>query len=179
VTPIDKIKEFLKEVVKYEPDIFSEYILDPCAGGDSKHPMSYPEALKQIGVNNDDYITTIDIRKDSLAEFKLDYLSLDCPKGQFKTIITNPPFAIAKDIIIKALNDVKDNGFVIMLLRLNYMGGQLREDLWKSQMPKYIFVHNRRMSFTDDGKTDSIEYAHFVWQKGYYPEFSKTKIIYS
>jgi hypothetical protein len=177
VTPINKIKEFLNEIIKYEPDIFNGYILDPCAGGDYTHPMSYPKALVSMGVSLENIIT-VDIRKDSLADIREDYLSINCP-GDFKLIITNPPFAIAKDIIIKALNDVKDNGFVIMLLRLNYMGGQLREDLWKSQMPKYIFVHNRRMSFTDDGKTDSIEYAHFVWQKGYYPEFSKTKIIYS
>lgn len=33
-------------------------------------------------------------------------------------------------------------------------------------MPKYCYVHHKRMGFTDDGKTDSIEYAHFVWQKG-------------
>ncbi|HBF3986180.1 TPA: hypothetical protein KOD80_004273 [Clostridioides difficile] len=46
-------------------------------------------------------------------------------------------------------------------------------------MPKYIFVHNRRMSFTDDGKTDSIEYAHFVWQKGYNPKFSQLKVLIS
>lgn len=178
VTPVYKIKEFLNEFIKYEPTAFDGYIIDPCAGGDNKHPMSYPKALEEVFNDKNYKIFTMDIRDDSLANFKCDYLKTDIPTKP-DTIITNPPFAIAKDIINKALNDVKDNGFVIMLLRLNYMGGQLREDLWKTQMPKYIFVHNRRMSFTDDGKTDSIEYAHFVWQKGYYPEFSKTKIIYS
>ena len=91
--------------------------------------------------------------------------------------ITNPPFALAREIIDKALKDVKDNGFVIMLLRLNYFGGKLREDLWKSHMPKYAFVHNKRLSFTDNGKTDSIEYMHCIWQKGYYPEFCQLKVI--
>ena len=43
-------------------------------------------------------------------------------------------------------------------------------------MPKYIFVHHQRMSFTEDKKTDSIEYAHFVWQKR---EYQTTNIIYN
>jgi len=67
VTPIHKIQDFLKEVIKYEPNIFKGYILDPCAGGDYKHRMSYPEALNQFKYNN---IDSIDIREDSLAQVK-------------------------------------------------------------------------------------------------------------
>jgi len=43
-------------------------------------------------------------------------------------------------------------------------------------MPKYVFVHHRRISFTG-GTTDSIEYMHAVWQIGYKNEFTKLKII--
>jgi hypothetical protein len=175
VTPVDKIKEFLDEFIKCEPNAFNGYVLDPCCGGDSNHEMSYPKALESIGVNSDN-IVTVDIRKNSKAEIREDYLTIDCP-GDFQTIITNPPFNIAREIIEKSLNDVKNNGFVIMLLRLNFFGGNLRKDMWDKQLPKYAFVHHRRMSFTDNGKTDSIEYMHCVWQKGYYPEFTQLKII--
>lgn len=176
VTPIDEIINFINEFNRYE-DILKKdiYILDPCAGGDDKYPMSYPEALRQTGINLDN-ITTVDIRKDSLADIREDYLEIESP-GDFDVIITNPPFNISRDIIEKALNDVKDGGFVIMLLRLNYFGSKARKDLWDKQMPKYTFVHHRRMSFTDDGKTDSIEYCHMVWQKGLYPEFTQLKVI--
>ena len=150
-------------------------ILDPCAGGDIQYPMSYPRALMQTGVSKN-IITTIDIREDSLAGIKGNYLNIECP-GDFQVIITNPPFNIATDILEKALGDVKDNGFVILLLRLNFLGGKLRKHLWEDHMPKYIFVHNRRISFTADGKTDSIEYAHFVWQKGYNPDCSMLKVL--
>ena len=48
-------------------------ILDPCAGGDSVHDMSYPIALiESCGALN---IETIDIRIDSRAEIKADYLT--------------------------------------------------------------------------------------------------------
>lgn len=119
---------------------------------------------------------TIDIRNDSLAELKADYLIHNC-KNKYNLIITNPPFNIAKEIIYKALDDVKDNGFVVMLLRLNYFGSKDRKDLWEYQMPKYTFVHHRRISFMDKGSTDSIEYAHFVWQKEHNPEFTLLKVI--
>lgn len=33
-------------------------------------------------------------------------------------------------------------------------------------MPHEIYVHSKRMSFTKNGGTDSVEYAHFVWKKG-------------
>lgn len=172
ITPIDKIIDFLKAFEEVE-GMFKGRILDNCAGGDTKHPMSYPMALKKCGYIN---IDTIDIREDSLAEIKGDYLEIDC-KNTYDVIITNPPFNLARPIIEKALDDVRDDGFVIMLLRLNFFGGQLRKDMWDKQMPKYSFVHHRRISFTDDGKTDSIEYQHCVWQKGYYPEFTKLKVL--
>jgi len=44
-------------------------------------------------------------------------------------------------------------------------------------MPSYVFVHSKRISFTDNGKTDSIEYAHYVWKKGECPKFSKLMVI--
>ncbi|WP_227831888.1 class I SAM-dependent methyltransferase [Clostridioides sp. ES-S-0049-03] len=139
--------------------------------------MSYPTAIQGFS-NQDILIDTIDIREDSRANLNQDYLEFR-PKEKYDLIITNPPFNISLDIINKALNDVKEDGFVIMLLRLNYLGGKIRQELWQNTMPKYVFVHNKRMSFTDDKKTDSIEYAHFVWQKGYNPNFSKLKVLIS
>ena len=173
VTPIDKINEFLDVFVPTIGEIGAYKVLDPCAGGDLKHLMSYPEALKQYGFTN---IDTIDLREDSLAALKMDYLTHDC-KNKYDMIITNPPFNIAKEIIEKALNDVKDGGFVIMLLRLNFFGSDKRKELWDNYFPTYSFVHRKRIGFTGDGKTDSIEYQHLVFVRGSNPEWCKLKII--
>lgn len=64
-----------------------------------------------------------------------------------------------------------------MLLRLNYVGSRQREEFWRKNPPYAVYAHTRRMSFTEDGKTDSIEYAHYVWKKGISPKHAKFHII--
>src|SRR5258708_36718802 len=149
--------------------------LDPCAGGDEKHDMSYPAVIKEEF--EPEVMDTVDIRPDSLAKISADYLNMMVFPKQYDVIITNPPFNLAQEIIEKALKDVKENGYVVMLLRLNFFGSNNRFPFWEKQLPTWTYVHHRRMSFTDDGKTDSIEYAHMVWQKGADPKFTMLKVI--
>lgn len=173
VTPVEDIEIFLNELIRLEPAIFSGKILDCCAGGDEQHLMSYPDALCTFYSKD---IDTIDIREDSRAKIKNNYLHVNC-KNEYDVIITNPPFNTAMEIINKAFCDIKDGGFVIMLLRLNFFESKARLSFWQGNMPKYVYVNHKRMSFTDDGKTDSIAHAHFVWQKGYKTEFCRLKVI--
>ena len=205
VTPVKDIELFLREFNKRVPlDWNNLKIMDTCAGGNYEirdeigvkevyHPMSYQTAIHNIfgrcNVNN------IDIREDSLAETKGDYL-LESNVKSFSPdlIITNPPFKLAVPVIEKAINDVKDGGYVIMLLRLNFFGSKERESFFKRYMPEWCFVHHIRISFVDKkdengyvvfdkegkpkrGSTDSIEYAHFVFRKGERPDYTKLVVI--
>lgn len=171
-TPVEAIDTFIKHFIAEEPNAFTGLVLDPCAGGVvGKETMSYPEALSKIGVST----ITMDIRHDSPAQAKGDFLQTK-PKVQFDCCITNPPFNIAQDIINKALDITKTNGWVIMLLRLNYFGSQKRKKFFESFRPEYAFIHSERMSFTG-GPTDSIEYMHCCWRVGSNPNFTKTKVI--
>jgi hypothetical protein len=173
ITPIPEIEKFLGEFEKvYGYQLHHGRILDPCAGGDVNHDMSYPVTLQRYNSK----IDTIDIRTDSRAATIGDYLQMDC-SDRYDLIITNPPFNIALPIITKALEDVKRGGVVVMLLRLNFFGSKDRKPFWDEHMPEYCFVHHRRMSFIEKGGTDSIEYCHMVWRKGYNPEHTLTKII--
>lgn len=157
VTPHKVIQDFLNV---YQIDNKNLKILDPCAGGDINNPMSYPYVLLKNGFNN---IQTIDIREDSLANKKIDFLEYSFQE-KFDLIITNPPFNIALEIINKSFELLENNGHIIMLLRLNFLGSQSRIPFFKKHMPKEIYVHSKRISFIN-GQTDSIEYAHFVWNK--------------
>jgi hypothetical protein len=77
---------------------------------------------------------------------------------QYDVIITNPPFSLAMEVILKSL-ELAD--YVCMLLRLNFLGSADRHSFFREMMPD-VFVIPERPSF--DGKgADSIEYAWFVW----------------
>ena len=179
VTPIDEIIHFLgclDNVVTLDMSDENQTILDPCAGGDINNPMSYPCALKEYYAISDDYIKTIDIRQDSLAQTKTDYLTTSLSYKPY-LIISNPPFNKALDFIKKALDDVREGGYVIMLLRLNFLETKARKEFFDQCMPKYIFVHHKRMSFVKGGGTDSVAYAHYVWKKGYDKDYSEIRVI--
>lgn len=147
--------------------------LDPSAGGNREtmtmHPygMPYAEEMKERGIPD---VWTMDIREDSLADFKEDFLNADNMEmfGKFDLIATNPPFNLAEGFIRKSIGMLKEGGVIMMLLRLNFLGGQKRKGLFDEFMPDYVLVHRKRICFNTNMKylkrqTDSIEYAHFVW----------------
>lgn len=87
-----------------------------------------------------------------------DFLSLDLP-GRADVLITNPPFSLAQEFIEAGL---KCADYAVFLLRLNFLGTARRNSFFQSTMPD-VYVVPDRISFTADGKADSIEYAWFVF----------------
>ncbi len=125
-------------------------LLDPCKGQRGNEPFYYafPKHFKKSWAEIDE---GVDYFKN---EFKAD------------VIITNPPYNIAEDFIKKGMDDLKDGGMMILLLRINYLGSQRRhKSLWTNEkyIPKAIITLAERPSFTGDGKTDMTEYAFYVF----------------
>lgn len=186
ITPQEPIRQFLEKFLSIETLPEYSSILEPSAGGNDKYDMPYPTVLKKLGINCNN-LDTLDIRDNSKAYSKMDYLESNV-WSKYDLIITNPPFNLALDFITKALDEVTFDGFVVMLLRLNFFGSQSRKKFFTENMPKYCFVHSKRISFFPEdfeldgkvykkGSTDSIEYAHFVWQKNYKQDYCKTYVI--
>lgn len=191
VTPVPSIKEFLdafrqdwkaldaisrSDFEWIDPFDDSVKVIDPCAGGDAVHEMSYPVALKNYSQWNISDLETLDVRLDSRANIKTDFLFWN-PMTVRDVAITNPPFNIALDVIQKCLREVRGGGLVIMLLRLNFFGSQERSAWFKSFMPLATYVHSKRMKFTNTGGTDSIEYMHAVWRVGYNPKHTHLRVL--
>lgn len=204
ITPISEIVKFLEAWREdVHPLSWPQRILDPCAGGNKEtitvprldklgnphkdgpwivppSPPSYPEAFRQIPDWNPTVVTA-DIRTDAIADYAGCFLEPTCfnflPK--FDAIIFNPPFSLALEFIQKALNDVRPSGFVAALLRLNFLGSNERNAWLRANPPTWIYVHGKRMSFTPDGGTDSIEYAHMVWSRPPHREekYSKLRVL--
>jgi hypothetical protein len=227
VTPQKPIHDFLTALSEDDPSQFGWSdgggfyqrmasgisILDPCAGGDDKTEMAYPKALRDGAARGlpgwpvISSLTTVDWRQDSRAEYKgVDFLMWNSPHT-FDMAITNPPFAIAQEIIERCFQVVRPGGLVVMLLRLNFFGGEGRNEWWQKNMPTVCYVHSKRIGFmghmeldspdfiewrakqgakfpTDEKalqkyrtQTDSIEYMHAVWVVGEQPRFTAVRML--
>lgn len=74
-------------------------------------------------------------------------------------VFMNPPYGLAQEFVEKSLTFA---GKVVALLRLNYLGASKRNGFMRERCPD-VYVLPNRPSFTETGKTDSIEYAWMIW----------------
>lgn len=98
-----------------------------------------------------------------------DFLTVE-PEANCDVIITNPPFRYAKEFIERSFLWCRnEDSWVVMLLRLNFLGSQKRGKWLREHLPA-IFVTPRRPPFAPNKNgqmgTDATEYAWFVWGKG-------------
>ena len=87
-------------------------------------------------------------------------------------ILTNPPYSMAKEFVEKALDLVSDSGWVIMFLKLTFLEGKKRQELFHNKHLKYVWVYTQRQGcgknikeFENGGAAAS--YAMFLWKKDY------------
>ncbi len=118
------------------------------------------EILKKHGYMN---TVAIDIKDNDSFDF-LKYNNVT-----FNSIITNPPFSLATEFVIKAKELYTKK--IAFLLPLNYLHGQKRYKLKIFKELATVYVFTRYPLLTDkirpDGKykTGCIVYAWYVWKK--------------
>lgn len=79
----------------------------------------------------------------------------------------NPDYAIAEQALRHCLANIWPGGHVAFLLRSAFMGSTGRVPLYTDFPLRFFQPISQRPSFTDDGKTDPMEYGLFVWQQGF------------
>lgn len=90
-------------------------------------------------------------------------------------IITNPPYKYALDFVYKALQIVPDGKKVCMFLKIQFLEGKARRELFRSYPPKVVYVSSSRLLCAPNGDFDhatknggsAVAYAWFVWEKGF------------
>ena len=88
-------------------------------------------------------------------------------------IITNPPFKYATEFIEKALSIIPDWNKVAMFLKLQFLEGKGRRELFNVAPPYRIYVFSSRVNCAMNGDFETykmnsaVAYAWFVWKKGY------------
>lgn len=88
-------------------------------------------------------------------------------------IITNPPYKGNMDIefVKRSLDIVSPGKWVIMLFKVQFLASKKRYFLFQNLPPKYIYIHSSRIKIwknnEDDGGSNALDYAWYVWKKGY------------
>lgn len=135
--------------------------VEPCAGAGSiiRAVNEVRQDVRWIANEiNSSYLPALQSIANMQVVASEDARTLDIGNGP-TVIITNPPFVHALEILQQCLK-VK-SATSIFLERLNWCAGPRRE-LFRALSPS-TYVLPDRPSFTDNGKTDSIEYAWFVF----------------
>ncbi len=157
-----KALELLLDIEKFSPYVWE----CACGGG------HLSEVLKKRGykVKSSDLIDRgyagteiIDFLKVSKKETKSD-ISRD--------IITNPPYKYAKDFVEHALDISMDSTKIAMFLKVQFLEGKARRELFDKHPPKTIYVSSSRLVCAPNGDfknapSSAVAYAWFVWEKGF------------
>lgn len=91
------------------------------------------------------------------------------------SIITNPPYKYAKEFVEHALELVPDGHKVAMFLKLQFLEGRARRELFKKYPPKVVYVASGRLLCAKNGDFEgmragggsAVAYCWYVWEKGY------------
>ena len=100
-----------------------------------------------------------------------DFLAIDNLEWN-GNIVTNPPYKYAQEFVEKALQIIPEGKKVCMFLKLTFLEGKARKQLFRVSPPKIVYVASGRLKCAMNGDFDSIgssatAYAWFVWEKGF------------
>jgi len=141
---------------------FLDMLIEPCAGDGAivrELRAAYPRAN----------IVAIELRDTAAALAAAGASTIICADFFSTTIahnasvIGNPPFSLAFEFAEKCVDSLAR--YVALLLRLNFLASAARKDFINAHPPSHLGILSRRPSFTADGKTDSSDYAWFVWDR--------------
>jgi hypothetical protein len=145
-TPVNLVKALVNQMVIKPTDKF----LEPCrADGNIYNQIELPDDQKSWSELRDgvDYLTTIFPPQD--------------------IIITNPPFSLTCEFLTKSLHELKPDGTLAYLQRVNFLGTVKRLPFWESSgYPDKLPVCVPRPHFVKGSKGDSCEYAWFIYDRG-------------
>ncbi len=87
-------------------------------------------------------------------------------------IVTNPPYKYAQEFVEHALSKVDEGRKVCMFLKVLFLEGQKRKELFVKYPPKTIYISSSRINCAKNGdfktyNSSAIAYAWYVWEKGY------------
>jgi hypothetical protein len=96
-------------------------------------------------------------------------------------IVSNPPYNRAQEWVERSIETVTEGHKVCMFLKLTFLEGQARREMYKKYPPKVVYVCSGRIVCAMNGEFEikdkktgkmkpigsAVCYAWFVWEKGF------------
>lgn len=100
----------------------------------------------------------------------MDFLTETFPNFE-GDIITNPPYSAGLEFVERALETVRPGGKVAMFLKVQFLEGKRRGELFAKTPPRTIYISRSRLACAKNGDFEhtekAIAYAWYVWEKGF------------
>ena len=149
----------VEELLKIET--FCDSILEPACG-----EGHISEVLKRNGY----HVVSRDLVDRGYGDVA-NFLSIDNMLWD-GDVITNPPYRYAQEFVEKALQIVPKGRTIAMFLRLQFLEGKKRKELFMRTPPKTVWVSSSRLKCAINGDfaqagSSAAAYAWFIWEKGY------------
>lgn len=142
-------------------EIFSPTVWE-CACGEGH--------LSKVLLDHGYGVKSSDLIYRNFGEGEIDFLKQN--KTCYVDIITNPPYKYAKEFVEHAIEILEEGRKVAMFLKLTFLEGKARKELFLKAPPKKVYVLSSRLKCAKNGKfektgSSAAAYAWFVWEKGY------------
>ena len=154
-----KAIDVLMSMEKFRPNIWE------CACGEGH----MAEAIKKYGYN----VLSTDLIDRGYGQGGVDFLQ---QKEVFDgDIITNPPYKFAQQFIEKAFELLPQNHKLALFLKIQFLEGKNRKNLFLKNPPKFVLVSSSRLLCAKNGDFQTmidnggsaIAYGWFIWINGY------------
>lgn len=149
--------------------LFGREVLEPCVGQGhiAKTLLKYDPNIN---------ITAIDLVDRGYPNTVVtDFLTWK-PPYEYSAIVTNPPYSLAKEFVEKGMECLCEGGYMCMFLKIQFLEGAKRKELFDKYPPKYIYVFRNRMPTWNNGQpkdpttgkkwATTMCHAWFIWEKG-------------
>ena len=147
--------EWLIKIEKLNPNIWE------CACGEGH--------LSNVFVREGFKVMSTDLIDRGYGKGGVDFLKLKMPYAG--DIVTNPPYKLAEEFLEKAMELIYDGNKVCLFLKIQWLEGKARKELFKKYPPKTIWVSSSRIKCGTNGNfsksSSMMALAWFVWEKGY------------
>lgn len=150
--------EMLLELEEFSPDIW-----EPACGEG--------HISKVLEANGHHVLSTDIVYRGYGLQTPLDFLE-DDPLVFDGDIITNPPYKDAQAFVERAMDIITDGHKVAMFLKVQFLEGQKRKELFDKYPPKVVYVSRSRLACYRNGDmscnpASTIAYAWYIWEKGF------------